>query len=99
MSALKELARLLASDDEFTQQKLSDDTGVILDVDSLKVFSLNESGQYLVDCLRQGVTSEEELVDRLVEEFDVAEETARKDVAAFVTMLEAHLIDNRKTRS
>mgnify|MGYP000110820105 CR=1 FL=1 len=35
-------------------QKLADATGVILDVDSLKVFSLNETAMFLVECLRGG---------------------------------------------
>ena len=95
MSRIRELSRLLASDEEFTQQKLSDQTGVILDVDSLQVFSLNPTGQFLVDCLRQGVTTEGDLVDRLIAEFDVGKDVARTDVEAFLGELEACLIDGR----
>jgi len=98
MSRIEELSRLLASDEEFTQQKLSDETGVILDVDSLQVFSLNPTGQFLVDCLRQGVTTEDGLVERLVAEFDVGEGMAREDVAGFLGELETHLIEKRKKK-
>ncbi len=99
MSRLEELSRLLASDDEFTQQKLADDTGVILDVDSLQVYSLNPTGQFLIDCLRQGIVTEEGLMERMVAEFDVEEEVAKHDVAGFLAELETYLIDKRKTKS
>ena len=95
MSRIEELSRLLASEEEFTQQKLSDQTGVILDVDSLQVFSLNPTGQFLVDCLRQCVATERDLVESLVAEFDVGEDVARTDVEAFLGELEACLIDGR----
>ncbi len=95
MSRLEELSRLLASGDDFTQQKLADETGVILDVDSLQVFSLNETGQFLVDCLKDGVSSERGLVARLVDEFDVDEPTASRDVSDFVADLDRFLIEKR----
>ena len=98
MSKLEELSRLLASEDEFTQQKLADETGVILDVDSLQVFSLNETGQFLVDCLKDGVASEGGLVTRLVDEFEVDETTAKSDVGEFVAALDRYLIEKRKKR-
>jgi hypothetical protein len=96
VTQLEELSRLLASDEELTQQKLADDTGVILDVDSLRVLSLNETGMFLVECLQQGVVTEEALVERLVDEFEVDSETAAADVRAFVAELGRYLIERRK---
>lgn len=95
---IEDLAALLASDEELTQQKLADDTGVILDVESLKVFSLNETGMFLVECLGQGVVTEEALVERLVAEFEVDRETAAEDVRTFVAELGRYLIERRKRR-
>ena len=96
MTRLEELSRLLADDEELTQQTLADDTGVILDVDSLRVLSLNETGMFLVDCLRQGVASEAALVARLVAEFEVDPAIAAEDVRAFVDELATYLIERRK---
>ena len=96
MTRLEELSRLLAADDELTQQKLADDTGVILDVDSLKVFSLNETAMFLVECLRGGIVTEDALVTRLTEEFEVDRETAAADVRSFADELATYLIERRK---
>ena len=43
---------------------------------------LNESGAFAFRLMQQGIT-EEELTIRLMEEYEVSEQTARKDVAAF----------------
>jgi hypothetical protein len=64
---------------------------VVLDVEKLQVYSLNETGNFLVECLAAGATSEEELVERLVAEFEVELERAREDVRAFVDELTAKL--------
>lgn len=95
MTQLFDLSQLLASD-EFTQTKLADDSGVILDVDSLQVFTLNETGMFLVEALRDGETTRDGLVARLVEAFEVDEATAAADVGEFVADLARHLIENRK---
>lgn len=47
---------------------------------------LNESGAFAFRLMQQGIT-EEELTIRLMEEYEVSEETARKDVAAFTAAL------------
>ena len=47
---------------------------------------LNESGAFAFRLLQEGVT-EEELVARIVAEYDVSEEAARGDVAAFLEKL------------
>ena len=47
---------------------------------------LNESGAFAFRLMQQGIT-EEELTIRLMEEYEVSEQTARKDVAAFPAAL------------
>ena len=94
MSRLVDLSELLASED-LTQTKLADETGVILDVDSLQVFSLNEAGMFLVEAMREGATTREELVARMVVNFEVDEATAAADLDAFVAELVKHLIETR----
>ena len=54
--------------------------------DANGLFILNEVGAFLWDVLPQA-ESEEALVDRLLEEYDVDRQTAQKDVAAFVEKL------------
>ncbi len=94
MSRLVDLSELLSSD-ELTQTKLADETGVILDVDSLQVFSLNETGMFLVEAMREGATTREELVTRMVANFEVDEATAIADLEAFIAELVKHLIETR----
>ena len=94
MSEIEELARMLAAD-ELTTTKLVDGTGVILDVDSLKVFTLNETGMALVEAMGDGVASREGLVARLVGGFEVDDETAGADVDDFIGELAGFLIGNR----
>jgi hypothetical protein len=97
VSTVANLAKLLVSD-ELTQQKLADETGVILDVDSLQVFSLNETGMFLVEAMKAGVATRDGLVESLVAEFEVDGETAARDVDEFVGELEKYLIERRKPR-
>lgn len=47
---------------------------------------LNESGAFAFRLMQQGIT-EEELTIRLMEEYEISEQTARKDVAAFTAAL------------
>lgn len=83
MTNLAEFATLLSSD-QITRTKLADETGVLLDVDGLHVFSLNETGMFIVEALCNGVVDREGLVARLVGEFEVDEDTAGKDIDAFI---------------
>lgn len=50
------------------------------------IMRLNESGAFAFRLLQEGVT-EEELVARIVAEYDVSEEAARGDAAAFLEKL------------
>ena len=51
-----------------------------------EIMSLNETGAFLWEILKNGATSEE-LVSNLVREYEVDEPTAVKDVDAFLTQL------------
>ena len=56
------------------------------------IINLNETGAFLWKILESGATKEE-LLDKLLAEYDVDEETARKDVDAFINKLqEAKLV-------
>ncbi|MFV2073899.1 MAG: PqqD family protein [Thermoanaerobaculales bacterium] len=92
MSRTLDLSQLLSSEG-ISHTKLADNTGVILDVESLQVFSLNETGLFLVEALRDGISDHQSLVRRMVEEFEVDEETASSDVDAFVEELAGQLVD------
>ncbi|MCU0305633.1 MAG: PqqD family protein [Thermoanaerobaculales bacterium] len=94
MSDLSTLTAMLA-DDQLTTTKLVDGTGVILDVDSLQVFTLNETGMFLVEAMGEGVADRSELAARLVESFEVDEATAVSDVDAFVGELASFLVAGR----
>jgi hypothetical protein len=89
-----DLSRLLSSD-AIRQTRLADHSGVILDVDSLQVFSLNDTGMCLVEALRDGVDDHDGLVEKLVAKFEVDEATAAADVNAFVEELARYLVDRR----
>jgi hypothetical protein len=89
-----DLSRLLSSE-AVSQTRLADHSGVILDIDSLRVFSVNETGMCLVEALRDGVDDHDGLVGRIVAEFDVDREEAAADVDSFVAELSRYLVDRR----
>ena len=94
MSDIEKLAAML-SDDELTSTKLVDGTGVILDVDSLQVFTLNQTGMFVVEAIADGVVDRDGLVERMVAAFEVDEGTAGVDVDAFVEDLMRFLVAKR----
>ncbi len=87
MTDIKALAEVLRSDERLTLTELADRSGVILSLKTRTVASLNETAQFLVARLREGVTDELELARRLAAEFDIDEETARRDITSFLSML------------
>lgn len=95
MNNIEELAAMLATD-ELTTTKLVDGTGVILDVDSLQVFTLNETGMFLVEAMGEGVDDRDGLVARMVENFEVEDDEAGRDVDAFVGDLAKFLLEKRR---
>lgn len=57
------------------------------------VINLNKTGAFIWKQLEQGVTKEE-LVERLIGEYDVEEQVAKRDVEAFLLkIMEANLLD------
>jgi hypothetical protein len=56
---------------------------VVLDIERSHYLNLNETGCVLWLLLAEGATPRQ-LVDKLIEEFDIDEATARDDVDAFV---------------
>ena len=82
--------------DGFILRQVADNYLVVAVGDAVKDFNgiinLNETGAFLWKILESGAT-EEELVKKLTEEYDVTEETAKKDVGKFVAKLaEANLL-------
>ncbi len=90
MNDLSTLSDLLASD-RLTRTRLVDGSGVILHLDNLEVLTLNETGQFLVELLADGVDTIENLATALTGEFEVDLATAERDVAIFLDELMEHL--------
>lgn len=56
--------------------------------------TLNESGAFLWSVLEKGVADKNELLSKLLEEYDVEETLAQKDIDAFLQkLIENDLID------
>ncbi len=91
MSRTRLLADLLASG-RLTVTTLTDGSGVVLDVESLQVLSLNPSGAFLLERLGEGVTDEDALARALTAEFEVDLPTARRDLDAFLDELAGALL-------
>lgn len=70
-----------------TLTRLTDGTGVLLDVSGCQVLTLNETGLVLVEALQEGLVSETELMARLQAGFEVDEQLALSDIRAFVEEL------------
>lgn len=88
--ALDELAKALSSS-ELSSTTLADGTGVLVDLNGMTVLTFNETGMTLVNRMRSGSRSLEELVSAVVQEFQTDEQTARLDVERFLGRLEAAL--------
>jgi len=86
MAGIAEIAEFLRSD-RVTRTALSDGSGVVLDVEGLAVYSLNETGMFLVNALCDGAADADALASKMVEAFEVDEVTAREDVAEFIAAL------------
>jgi hypothetical protein len=95
LSRIRSLAKSLSSE-RISFTKMLDASGVLLDVESLQVFSLNETGLFLAEALRDGVDNRKDLVRRLVAEYEIEESTAAADVEAFVDELSRRLIGSEE---
>ncbi len=66
-------------------RKLGDE-GVLVNRDQQKILVLNDVGTFIWRCLETPCALEE-LVQKVQEEYDVDEDTARRDVEEFLKML------------
>ncbi len=73
--------------DGFVLRKVADNYIIVATgraaLDFSKVINLNETGAFLWNLLESETTAEK-MIDALLDEFNVAEETARKDVEIFI---------------
>ncbi|RTZ60621.1 MAG: PqqD family protein [Gammaproteobacteria bacterium] len=69
--------------------------GFAFDPETGNSFVLNQTGLFIVKKLREGL-SEEEIISEILKEFEVDEETARRDFYDFMEQLRIlGLIDNK----
>lgn len=73
--------------DDFILRKVAD-TYVVVPVNSLTldfngIINLNETGAFLFEHLQKGATKEE-LLERLLEEYDVSKQKASSDIEKFI---------------
>ena len=94
MTDLANLAGSLRSE-RLTRTALADGTGVILDVDGMHVLTLNETGQFIVERLCDGVERLDGIVAAIVAEFEIDEPTAHADAVAFLDELERFVLPGR----
>ena len=77
--------------DGFILREVADSYIVVAVGEAVKTFNgivnLNETGAFLWKALETGATKEE-LLEKLTAEYDVDEDTAKKDIDAFVAKLE-----------
>lgn len=79
---------------DFSVTELADGTAVILDLQNEVLLTLNESAAFMLSCLREG-DDQENMVQRVVARYEVAEEIARKDIAGLIEELAAATTPSR----
>ena len=76
--------------DDFVMRKMADTTVVVPvgsnAIDFNGMINLNETGAFLFEILQQGATNDK-LVSKLLDEYDVSREQACKDIDIFVKKL------------
>lgn len=75
----------------FAKRKIADSNIVVPVGTAAKDFNgmitLNESGSFFWDCMTSD-TTEDEVIKKVLKEYDVDEATARRDIEKFISMLE-----------
>lgn len=66
---------------------LPDGTSVMLDVDSLQVYSLNETARFIVESIGKGSATADDLAAALTTHFEIDEATARRDLEVLLAAL------------
>jgi len=75
------------------------DGGVILDIKSGRMFSLNGSASFIFQLLERGL-SDRQIVEQLVERFAIPDDLAESDLAEFRNSLSNHaLLSTEKLRT
>ena len=90
MADFDDIAGILRSG-RLVRTELDDETGVLLDVDGLHVFSLNDVGMFIVQAIWGGAHDVGTIVCRMVDEFDVNPAAARADAEELVSRLHCFL--------
>ncbi len=86
MSRYHDLALRLRSDD-LTLTELADGSGVVLHLQGGEIYSLNETGMFLVDRLCRGEHDPRQLTAAMAQHFQVDLETAHRDLEQFTCEL------------
>jgi hypothetical protein len=71
------------------------DGGIVMDVDSGRMFSLNSSGSVMFQLLTNGL-DEKSIVDELVRRFGISAAVAKRDLDEFQSALHSHTLIPRK---
>ena len=66
---------------------LDDGSGVLLDQEKEALLSLNTTGLAIVSAIADGCREEQDLAERLSQQFDIDPEKAKADVHHFLTQL------------
>ncbi|MFN7986179.1 MAG: PqqD family protein [Thermoanaerobaculia bacterium] len=72
---------------------LNDGTSFLVDPGRSKVARFNETAAFVVEELKRGASTQEELVSGVVSVFDVSPEEARREIGELLTTLEAGFLD------
>lgn len=59
---------------------------VIVDGDRSLLYTLNETGSYIYQCIKRGI-KKEQIVQRIVEKYSVSESNAEQDYTSFCNKL------------
>lgn len=85
-SHLQQLKQHLASG-RLTISRLDDGSGVVLDVERERLFSLNATGLSIIQALADGAEDDAAVVDAMVERFETDSGTAARDLERFLADL------------
>ncbi|MBI5445484.1 MAG: PqqD family protein [Deltaproteobacteria bacterium] len=76
-------------EEPYSMVRLTDGTGVLLDLRGMSILTLNETAVVIVTRMLEGETSPARLVAAVMAEFDVSEGTAVVDVEEFLNRLDS----------
>ncbi len=77
-----ELAQQLKHED-YSVMQMSDGSAVLMDLRQEVLLTLNETGAFMLACLREGANATQ-IVERVLDQFEVEADTAQRDVAGFL---------------